>query len=102
MMKSKPMSKTRAELEANGFWSAHKFKTQGMALLEWLENSSLPVKLGRSCIHIGSVKLYPHWNGRTNDCVSLVKNGVELAVFNQTCNIDEVIDTIKKHCSEAN
>lgn len=98
MMKSKPMSKTRAEVEANGFWSAYKFATLGVALLNWLENSDLPFKLGRSCIHIGAVKLYPHWNGRTNDSVSLVKNGVELAVFNQTCNIDEVIGTIKKHC----
>lgn len=100
-MKSKPMSKTRDGLETNGFWSAHKFKTQGMALLEWLENSGLQFKLGRSCIHIGSVKLYPHWNGRTNDFVSLVKTGVEIAVFDQTCGIDEVIDTILKHCSEA-
>lgn len=96
-MKSKPMSKTRAELETNGFWSAHKFEALGVALLNWLENSGLLFKLGRSCIHIGAIKLYPHWNGRTNDFVSLVKDGVELAVFDKTCSIDEVIDTIKKH-----
>jgi hypothetical protein len=96
-MKAPKMSKTRFDLESNDFWSANKFKNQGTALLNWLENSKIPFKLGRSCIHIGTIKLYPHWNGRSNDFVSLVKGGVEVAVFNKTCKIDDVIEIIKKH-----
>lgn len=89
------MSRTRLDLELNNLWSAHKFKDQAPAFLDWLETSGLPYKLGRSCIHVGTIKLYPHWKGKSNSTLTLVKDSKEVATFDCHCKVEDVINCIK-------
>ena len=100
------MSKTRKEVEKNRFWSAKHFINQGKSLLDWLESSRIPFKLGRSCMYIGfpsnTLKVYPHHNGRSNKTVTITKDGKELCTFN--CDVDSkvVIEKIQDFLGEDN
>lgn len=92
----KPMSRSRKDLKDNNFWSAHKFQYQAEVLLDWLEHNNIPFKIGRTCLHIGGVKLYPHYNGRKNNTFTIVKNNIELITFDDTCDVLSVIKIIEK------
>lgn len=88
------MSKTEDELLDNDLWSASKF----LPHFKELRTRNLKMDMGRTCLHLhsnGSVfKLYPHYNGRTNEWVTLVLNNTELANYHYSEHPKKVVDKL--------
>jgi hypothetical protein len=88
------------EYKSNNGWSSHKFAHLLPSFENEMQKIQAEVTIGRTVAHIKKgdkvLKLYPHYQGRTNDTLTLVNDKKEVLLdFTLTISFQELIDTIK-------
>ena len=99
IMAANRMGRSANELVENRLWSGSLFVNHFSLLLLEIDNNRL--KFGRTVLHISgkmsdkTYKLYPRYNGKSNEYVTLTIDGEELVSFHYTELPSQVVsDTI--------
>ena len=90
-------------MEKSG-WSAEYFVEHAKHIFPRLAGHDITYKLGRNVLHLmkngRKLKIYPHYNGRTNDFLTVTEKKNELHTFEKSSTPESILEFIVKTLNE--